>query len=169
MSTWVPVTSVLQCQIRSHMVSGMLTSEQATTQVTMDIDFEELGAAEAAKAAAEAEAKRASQRQYVKFSQLGDSFIGRYIGTETETKSFQNEPPKEVTLHIFENKHGKFAIEPSADLKVRLTTLAVGRVARITYIDSKPIEGRQYPMKIFKLEAAKPPSATPAPQAAFPF
>lgn len=102
---------------------------------------------------------------FVKFATVGTQFIGKYVSQAEETSTFNNIEKKRV-VYTFENRQGKFKIDPNPDLRKRLATLKIDEIARITYVADKDV-GQASPMKVFKLEVAKMPAPAPAPASPF--
>jgi hypothetical protein len=115
--------------------------------------------AEEAQAAAEA-----AGAGFFQFKIHGDQFMGKLKAIVEGVKGTYGEE----THYIFETPDGDKKINPTKDLKTRLSVVKRGDLVRITYVSDKDI-GKTSPMKIFLVErrSGAAPAAKPAVKAGF--
>lgn len=83
------------------------------------------------------------------FDTIGDEFIGTFDGwSETEGE-------RRIPQAHFINAEGKFFVNATWSLKEQLRKVKKGTLTRIRYVADQPIDGRDVPMKIFKVATKK--------------
>jgi len=126
----------------------------------------------------EEEMKSGGGRQWKKFDAIGDSALGFLVKKEKATANYKD-GPKEITKWIFYGKLAgrptpeEFEISPPTDLEQRLEKAereqgllpGVGHLVKMSFTQTRPIEGRTDPKKIFTVEVDteyKPANPLPA-------
>jgi hypothetical protein len=86
----------------------------------------------------------------ITFDVIGDQFTGKYLGTRTiptDTGSY--------TQYRFQDGADFYFINPLASLRDAMSRVRAGRMVRITYVSDMDT-GQASPMKIFKVDVARP-------------
>lgn len=86
----------------------------------------------------------------VTFDVIGDQFTGTYLGTRTIPRDDGN-----FTQWRFEAEGEYYFINPLATLREAFQNIRAGSRVRIEYVDDQDT-GQASPMKVFRVDVAKP-------------